>query len=141
MNIQINFKHKINEQNLVIAIAQDYKTLKILMVAYMNKEALEKTLKTKKAHYWSTSRNTLWLKGESSNHFQLVKEVLLDCDMDAILLKVEQIVGTCHTGHYSCFFREIELDKIAKKSYDLDKLEEEDLKIISNKVFHPDEIY
>jgi phosphoribosyl-AMP cyclohydrolase len=111
------------------------------MVAYMNKEALEKTLKTKKVHYWSISKNKIWLKGESSNHFQFVKEVLIDCDMDAILLKVEQITGACHTGHYSCFFREIELDKIAKKSYNLDKIEEEDLKVISDKVFDPNVVY
>ncbi len=96
------------------------------MVAYMNKEALEKTLKTKKAHYWSTSREKLWLKGESSGHVQIVHEVLVDCDEDAVVLKVEQKGGACHTGYYSCFYR---------------KLDSDDLKTIGKKVFEPEKIY
>lgn len=105
------------------------------MVAYMNEEALKKTLKTKKAHYWSTSRNKLWLKGESSGHIQFVEEVLVDCDEDAILLKVKQEGGACHTGYYSCFYRKIDLD-------DLDKLNDtEKLEKIGKKIFEPEEIY
>ena len=74
----------------------------------MNQEAWDKTLETQKAHYWSRSRNKLWLKGEQSGHFQLVKKILIDCDDDTILLKVEQIGGAaCHTGYNSCFFREL----------------------------------
>ncbi|MBU4534958.1 MAG: phosphoribosyl-AMP cyclohydrolase [Euryarchaeota archaeon] len=124
--MSLNFKHKINGQNLIIAISQDIKTSQVLMVAYMNEEALEKTLKTKKAHYWSTSREKLWLKGESSGHVQIVHEVLVDCDEDAVVLKVEQKGGACHTGYYSCFYR---------------KLDSDDLKTIGKKVFEPEKIY
>jgi phosphoribosyl-AMP cyclohydrolase len=127
---------------LIIAIAQDYETLQVLMVAYMNKEALKKTLKTKKVHYWSTSRNELWLKGESSGNFQFVKKILLDCDMDSILLKVEQIGGACHLGYKSCFFREMDYDRIAeKKYYTLSNMDVDDLNLILDKVFNPDETY
>jgi phosphoribosyl-AMP cyclohydrolase len=107
------------------------------MVAYMDKIALEKTLETKKAHYWSTSRNALWLKGETSKNFQFVKEVLIDCDMDSILLKVEQVGGACHTGYKSCFFRVLNSDKLAKNSYKIDEINEDDLNIILDKVFNP----
>jgi len=71
----------------------------------MNKEALQRTIETSMAHYWSTSRKKIWLKGESSGHIQRVDEILVDCDMDAIILKVEQKGGACHTGHYSCLWR------------------------------------
>lgn len=131
----MNFKHNINGQNLIIAISQDSETSEVLMVAYMNEEALKKTLETKKAHYWSTSRNKLWLKGESSGHVQLVEEVRVDCDEDAILLKVKQEGGACHTGYYSCFYRKIDLE-------DLDKLNDtEKLEKIGKKIFEPEEIY
>ncbi len=91
---------------LVPAIAQDYKTGEILMLAYMNKEAFLKTLETGKVHYWSRSRKKLWLKGEESGHFQLLKELYIDCDEDTVLVKIEQIGNTaCHTGHRSCFYR------------------------------------
>ncbi|MDR2545276.1 MAG: phosphoribosyl-AMP cyclohydrolase [Methanobrevibacter sp.] len=139
--MEFNFKHKINGQDLIIAIAQDYKTLQVLMVAYMSKEALTKTLKTKKVHYWSTSRNSLWLKGESSNNFQYLKEILVDCDMDSVLLKVKQVGGACHIGYNSCFFREMDTGKIAKKSYNLDEINEDDLNMILDKVFNPDDVY
>lgn len=120
---------------MIIAISQDFKTSEVLMVAYMNEEALKKTLETKKAHYWSTSRNKLWLKGESSGHIQFVEEVRVDCDEDAILLKVKQEGGACHTGYYSCFYRKIDLD-------DLDKLNDaEKLEKIGKKIFEPEEIY
>jgi len=97
------------------------------MVAYMNKEALQRTIETGMAHYWSTSRKKIWLKGESSGHIQRVDEILVDCDMDAIILKVEQKGGACHTGHYSCFYRRLIPPK---------KLEN-----IGRKVFNPEEIY
>jgi phosphoribosyl-AMP cyclohydrolase len=121
-----NFRHKVGDQNLVIAIAQDYKTSEVLMVAYMNHEALKKTIETKKAHYWSTSRQKLWLKGESSGNFQHVEEILVDCDEDAVLIKVSQKGGACHEGYESCFFR---------------KLIDNKLEIVGNKVFDPDEVY
>ena len=88
------------------AVVQDHQTGEILMLAYMNQASWRKTLETGKAHYWSRSRQSLWLKGETSGHVQLVREIRLDCDEDTILLKVEQLGGAaCHTGHRSCFFR------------------------------------
>ncbi|MBI5556058.1 MAG: phosphoribosyl-AMP cyclohydrolase [Deltaproteobacteria bacterium] len=94
---------------LLPVIAQDYRTGEILMLAYINSEAWEKTLSTGKAHYWSRSRNKLWLKGESSNHVQLVKEILVDCDEDTVVYRVEQLGGAaCHKGYRSCFFRRLE---------------------------------
>jgi phosphoribosyl-AMP cyclohydrolase len=86
-DLQLNFRHKMKGESLVIAIAQDYETSEVLMVAYMNHKALKKTLDTGKAHYWSTSRQKIWLKGESSGHLQLVEEIFTDCDKDALLLK------------------------------------------------------
>ncbi|MCX5750012.1 MAG: phosphoribosyl-AMP cyclohydrolase [Candidatus Saganbacteria bacterium] len=100
---------RFNKDGLVPAIAQDHKTGDVLMLAYMNAESLEKTLKDKKAWYWSRSRNKLWMKGETSGNVQRVKEVLYDCDEDAILLKVEQTGPACHTGNRSCFYRKFEL--------------------------------
>lgn len=99
---------RFDEKGLALAIAQDYKTKEVLMAAYMNEEALRKTLETKKAHYYSRSRQKLWLKGEESGHFQLVKDIFYDCDGDSLLLLVEQIGGACHTGHRSCFYRGVE---------------------------------
>ena len=126
---ELNFRHSIKGEDLVIAIAQDVKTSEVLMVAYMNREALEKTLQTGNAHYWSTSRNKLWLKGESSGHMQKVTEILTDCDKDAVLLKVEQEGAACHEGYYSCFYREISSEDGFK------------LKIIRNKIFEPENVY
>jgi len=98
---------------LLPAIAQDHESGEVLMLAYMNQEALERTLATKKAHYFSRSRQRIWQKGEESGNIQNVKAVLLDCDSDAILLKIEQIGGAaCHTGRRSCFFKDIEADTI-----------------------------
>lgn len=94
---------------LVTAIAQDADTGEILMVAYMNREAWEHTLRTGTATYWSTSRNQLWIKGETSGHTQDVVELRVDCDEDAVLLKVRQKGGAaCHLGYRSCFFRKVE---------------------------------
>ena len=95
-------------QGLIPAIVQDWQTGDVLMVAYMNAESWARTLETGKACFWSRSRKKLWLKGETSGHVQNVKEIYLDCDNDAILLKVEQVGGAaCHTGYRSCFYRQI----------------------------------
>ena len=96
---------------LVPAVAQDYKTGEILMVAFMNEEAFMLTLKTGIVHYWSRSRKTLWKKGESSGNVQQVKEIRIDCDNDCVLLKINQIGdAACHTGYRSCFYRVVEGD-------------------------------
>jgi len=98
-----------NEQGLVTAVAQDAASGRILTVAWMNQEALRQTVATMQAVYWSRSRNRLWRKGEESGHLQRVVEIRLDCDADAVLLRVEQVGGiACHTGRESCFFRKLE---------------------------------
>ena len=98
-----------DEQGVVPVIAQDYKTSKVLMFAWMNREALLLTDDTKQAVYFSRSRNKLWRKGEESGHTQKVHEIRVDCDEDVILLKVEQSGGiACHTGRNSCFFKKLE---------------------------------
>lgn len=97
---------KWNDAGLVPAIAQDFQTGENLMVAWMNRDALQETVETNKAVYWSRSRKKIWRKGEESGHQQLVKEVRLDCDADVIVLKIEQKSGiACHTGRQSCFYR------------------------------------
>ena len=101
-----------NEHDLVAVVTQDAKSGRILTVAWMNREALQKTAETNEAVYWSRSRNKLWRKGEESGFVQKVREVRVDCDADAILLKVEQVGGiACHTGRESCFFRKLENGK------------------------------
>ena len=98
-----------NAEGLVTAIAQDAFSGRILMVAFMNREALKKTVEMQQVVYWSRSRKKLWHKGEESGHVQKVVELRLDCDADAVLLKVEQAGGiACHTGRESCFFRKLE---------------------------------
>ncbi len=98
---------------LVPAIAQDYRTGEILMVAFMNKEAWELTVKTGIVHYWSRSRNELWKKGETSGNIQNVKEIRIDCDNDCVLVKVEQVGDVaCHTGYRSCFYRVLQGDEL-----------------------------
>lgn len=101
-------KRKIDGFDLYTVIAQDYKTNEILMVAYANDEAVRKTFETGMGYYFSTSRKKLWLKGETSGHFQYVKEIYIDCDGDVILYKIEQIGAACHTGNRSCFYRKVE---------------------------------
>lgn len=135
--MEINFRHEINGENVITAVAQDAVSGEILMIANMNKEALKKTIETGKAHYWSTSRNKQWLKGESSGHTQEVEEIIVDCDMDAIVLKIKQNGAACHEGYYSCFFRDLDF----KNSPDIDDLKDEDLKINQKRVFNPDEVY
>lgn len=99
---------KWNEQGLIAAIAQDEKSGDVLMMAWMNKEALAQTAATGKAVYWSRSRGKLWQKGESSGHVQTVSDIRTDCDADVILLKVSQAGIACHTGRYSCFYRQLD---------------------------------
>ena len=112
---------------LVPAIAQDYQTGEVLMMAYMNRDAFEETVRTRRAVYFSRSRNKLWRKGEESGNVQEVKEIFLDCDNDTILLKVHQIGGAaCHEGYKSCFFR---------------RLDAGELKVIGERVFDPKVVY
>ena len=100
---------KFDEKGLIPCITQDYSDGQVLMMAYMNRESLEKTIKEKKACYFSRSRKKLWLKGEESGNIQKVKEIYIDCDKDSILLKVEQTGGcACHDGYRSCFYRKLE---------------------------------
>ena len=118
----LKFTPKFDKNGLIPAIAQDTKTGQILMVAYMNKKALDLTIKTGLATYYSRSRGKLWKKGEQSGHFQKVKQILTDCDQDCILMKVSVDAGQCHTGYKSCFYRAVKKGKklgiIAKKVYD-----------------------
>ncbi|MCS7152143.1 MAG: phosphoribosyl-AMP cyclohydrolase [Endomicrobia bacterium] len=119
---------KFDEKGLVPAVVQDYKDGKVLMVAYMNEEAFLETVKTGKAHFYSRSRKKLWMKGEESGNIQIVKEILLDCDNDCVLIKVEQVGGaSCHTGYRSCFFRKITKDG--------------KLKLVERKIFDPEKVY
>ncbi|MBO8158869.1 bifunctional phosphoribosyl-AMP cyclohydrolase/phosphoribosyl-ATP diphosphatase HisIE [Thermosyntropha sp.] len=113
---------KFDENGLIPAIVQDYKTGQVLMLAYMNKESLEKTVETKKTWFYSRSRKRLWMKGEESGHIQEVKEMRYDCDADALLVKVEQTGVACHTGHYSCFYRDIEGEEKEEALFDESKI-------------------
>lgn len=115
-----------DESGLVPVITQDFEKGDVLMMAYMNRLALERTLETGNVHYFSRSRNRLWMKGETSGHLQKVRELFIDCDGDTILIKVDQKVAACHTGHYSCFYR---------------KIGENELIEVSGKVFNEEKIY
>lgn len=118
---------KFDKDGLVCAIIQDAETSEVLMVGYMNKEALLETLTTKRTCFWSRSRQQLWRKGDTSGHIQKVKEVYIDCDGDALLFKVEQVGGACHTGFRSCFYRRVN--------------RQGNLSIASKKVFDPKKVY
>ncbi|HYB21026.1 MAG TPA: phosphoribosyl-AMP cyclohydrolase [Thermodesulfobacteriota bacterium] len=112
---------------LVPAIVQDWKTGEVLMIANMNAESWARTRETGKACFWSRSRKKLWQKGETSGHVQIIKEAYLDCDNDALLLKVEQLGGAaCHTGYRSCFYR---------------RIVEGQVETVGEKVFDPKEVY
>jgi phosphoribosyl-AMP cyclohydrolase len=101
-----------NSDGLIAVVAQDFSSQRVLTVAWMNREALQETVDSQQAVYWSRSRKRLWRKGEESGHTQKVREVRIDCDADAVLLKVEQVGGiACHTGRESCFFRKLENGK------------------------------
>ncbi len=107
-NIKFNVKDlKFDNNGLIPAIIQDYKTKDVLMLAYMNKESIRRTIKLGKTCFWSRSRKEYWVKGMTSGHFQFVKSLAYDCDMDALLIKVRQLGVACHTGNRSCFFRKI----------------------------------
>lgn len=122
--LELDFK---KNNGLIPAIAQDYRTGEVLMLAYMNEEAFLETLHTGKATYYSRSRQSLWVKGETSGHVQQVKEIRVDCDQDTILLKVEQIGNAaCHKGYRSCFFS---------------KIQDNDLKITESILFDPGKVY
>jgi len=111
VSVSDNWLNKVNwaEDGLVPVIAQDAGNGDVLMMAWMNREALKRTVETSEAVYWSRSRKKLWHKGEESGHVQKVKEIRLDCDEDVILLKVEQVGGiACHTGRHDCFFQKYE---------------------------------
>lgn len=129
---------KLNNDGMVPVVVQDYRTLEVLMVAYMNEEAYEQTIKTGKMTYFSRSRNELWLKGATSGHFQYVKSLTADCDMDTILAKVSQVGAACHTGARSCFFNEI-LKKDYEESANPLQVFEEVLDVIKDRKEHPKE--
>jgi phosphoribosyl-AMP cyclohydrolase len=113
---------------LIPAIAQDFLTGKVLMLAYVNQASWQKTLETGEVHYWSRSRRELWHKGATSGHVQRVKEILIDCDADTVLFRVEQVGGAaCHKGYESCFYRRVENNN--------------ELKRIADKVFDPEKVY
>ena len=128
---------KLNSDGLIPVIVQDYKTDQVLMVAYMNEEAFNNTLKTGKMTYWSRSRQELWLKGLTSGHFQYVKSLALDCDNDTILAKVDQIGAACHTGSRSCFFKPL----VQKESNDTNPLHvfQDVYDVIADRKLHPKE--
>ena len=126
--MEILEKVKFDDKGLVPAIAQDEQTGEILMMAYMNKESLERTVKEKRACYWSRSRQKFWVKGESSGHVQEVKDMYIDCDGDTIVMKVVQLgPGACHMGYRSCFFRKM--------------TDSGDLEVCLPKVFDENEVY
>jgi phosphoribosyl-AMP cyclohydrolase len=118
--LELDFKK--SADGLLPAIVQDSESGDVLMLAYINQESWEKTLETGKAHFWSRSRNKLWLKGESSGHVQLIKDIFVDCDQDTVVFKVEQLGGAaCHKGYHSCFFRRVtdgELEVIGEPVFD-----------------------
>jgi phosphoribosyl-AMP cyclohydrolase len=123
--IELNFSK--SADGLLPAIVQEYQSGEVLMLAYINKESWEKTLATGKAHFWSRSRNKIWLKGESSGHVQIIHDIYVDCDNDTVVFKVEQVGGAaCHTGYRSCFYR---------------RVGDQELQIIGEKVFDPDKVY
>jgi len=100
-------KMKFDRRGLIPAVIQDYKDSHVLMLAYMNKESLRRTIKIGKTCFWSRSRGEYWVKGATSGNFQYVKSIAYDCDMDALLIKVRQVGVACHTGNRSCFYRKI----------------------------------
>jgi len=119
-------KPDFDKQGVIPAIAQDYETGEILMLAYMNEESFELTVQSGIVHYFSRSRNKIWKKGETSGNLQELKEMRLDCDADTLLLKVNQIGAACHEGYRSCFFR---------------VLENGDFKVDKNRIMEPSDIY
>lgn len=115
-------KIKFDERGLVPAIVQDYQSGQVLMMAYMNEESLKRTIEGENTWFYSRSREKLWMKGESSGHVQKVKEILYDCDEDCLLIKVEQTGAACHTGHYSCFYRNMEGKEVEDRVFDPEQI-------------------
>lgn len=109
------------QDGLVPAVIQDVKSGQVLMVAYMNQTALQKTVETGKTWFFSRSRQCLWMKGESSGHVQEVEEILYDCDQDCLLIKVRQVGAACHTGHYTCFYRNLQGDEVSEQLFDVEE--------------------
>jgi len=127
---------KFGSDGLIPCITTDHVTNEVLMFAFMNAEALAHTIKTKKATYWSRSRNKLWIKGEESGNAQLVKELLVDCDQDVVLLKVENVGGAaCHNGYKSCFYRKLDAGAAADNPSSMK------LQIIGKPLFDPKTVY
>jgi phosphoribosyl-AMP cyclohydrolase len=125
----LKFTPRFDKNDLITAIAQDSVSGEILMVAYMNREALDLTIQTGYATYFSRSRQKLWKKGEQSGHFQKVEQILVDCDQDCLILKVIVEEGQCHAGYQSCFYRALK-----PKS-------DKDLTFVAEKVFDPQQTY
>lgn len=123
------FLPKFDGHGLIPAIAQDYQTGQVLMVAYMNRESLDLTLSTGIAVYYSRSRQKLWKKGEQSGHIQKIQEILVDCDQDCLILKVSVDSGQCHTGYQSCFYRSVVLQ------------DTKNLRFNAEKVYNPKQVY
>ncbi len=119
---------KFDQAGLIPAIIQDDENNEILMMAFMNRQALQKTIESGRACFWSRSRQEYWIKGETSGHTQTVKSISFDCDGDALLIKVEQKGGACHVGYRSCFYREVSSDGNSSR-------------IVGEKVFDPDQVY
>lgn len=139
---------KFDENGLVPAIAQDSESKEVLMMAYMNKESIQKTQETGFVHYYSRSRKKLWKKGEESGHFQEVVSFCVDCDGDTVLVKVKQKEAACHTGHYSCFYRDIENGNVLENSktkfdpnevYNKSKILQEVYDVIVDRTINPKE--
>ncbi|WP_439027835.1 phosphoribosyl-AMP cyclohydrolase [Haloarchaeobius sp. DT45] len=112
------------EDGLVPVVAQDVETGEVVMLAYANEEAVEKTRETGRAHYYSRSRDELWEKGATSGHTQAVSEVRVDCDGDALLYRVDQTGGACHTGYRSCFYRTLDGEEVGERVFDPDDVYE-----------------
>ncbi len=119
---------KYDSDGLVAAVIQDKTNNEVLMVGYMNDEAIKQTLSTGRVCFWSRSRQKLWIKGETSGHTQTVESVAIDCDGDALLIKVEQKVAACHVGYRSCFYREVSPDG-------------ESTRVVGKKIFDADTVY
>jgi phosphoribosyl-AMP cyclohydrolase len=118
---------KYDDQGLLTAVIVDAASKEVLMVAFMNAQALRETIRTGQTHFWSRSRRTLWTKGEESGHVQLVKAVYTDCDQDCVLIEVEQRGGACHEGYRSCFYRRL--------------AESGEWQVVAEKVFDPQQVY
>jgi phosphoribosyl-AMP cyclohydrolase len=122
--IELNFDKL---DGLIPVIVQDYITNEILMLAFVNKEAWQKSITTGKAHYYSRTRQKIWMKGEDSGNVQIIKEILIDCDEDTVIFKVEQVGNAaCHTGYNTCFYR---------------KVVDDELQVVGKKIFEPAEVY